>query len=299
MPGSKIHFASNITAGLFIWEFAGQISDGKYENAKPSNHWKWVINSKYIIDGKEYYVGNLHSKKYSFREWIKGIEGKDKKYDWTIRCLYYARGAQLYTQAELNEKNIDYDGSVIEALGRFVEKNPDGTWEDFLKDNGSYGYMKTAIENAVKAKDATFMDEYKKVADKIKKSDMAGYIKSCCKSINTDSLDVKESAEAPKMIGLVDYIIKESINSKQKELMKAVVVQVEQLWENGFKDKSEARKYFQKFLDGKDHDGELMEQLIHMLDADGEFSYDECYDEADFIESVLKDQVKYWLEQKD
>lgn len=99
------------------------------------------------------------------------------------------------------------------------------------------------------------------------------------------------------MKSLETYITESMSDSEKKGMMKAIIIQVENLWENGFKDKSDARKHFQAYADGKD-DGSFIEQLYHMMDMDGEYSYDECYDESEFLEEIIKEQVKIFLSEK-
>ena len=48
-----LHF-SNISALLMYYlEMRGQISDGKYENSSPKDHWEWISRSFFIVDGNE------------------------------------------------------------------------------------------------------------------------------------------------------------------------------------------------------------------------------------------------------
>ena len=39
---TTIHFENASAMCLYFMEMEGQISDGKYENARPYDHWKWV-----------------------------------------------------------------------------------------------------------------------------------------------------------------------------------------------------------------------------------------------------------------
>ena len=47
----KIHFANNEAACLFATEITGQLSDGRWENTRPYDHWKFWCNAEVIVDG--------------------------------------------------------------------------------------------------------------------------------------------------------------------------------------------------------------------------------------------------------
>ena len=46
---TTLHFESVAAAFLYKFELSGQISDGKYENSRPSNHWIWITNTKIVV----------------------------------------------------------------------------------------------------------------------------------------------------------------------------------------------------------------------------------------------------------
>ena len=131
-----IHFTSAESAALFFCEYSGQISDGKYENAKPNNHWKWVLNVKGVIDGKEYYEGNPHMKKYTFGDWDKyikkGLAGNpDSSWGFTIRAFDTAKLASILPQSEvlsMVQKEGYHFTHVAEAFGDAVRDGK--SWDD-------------------------------------------------------------------------------------------------------------------------------------------------------------------------
>lgn len=182
---TTLHFASVAAALLYLWEFSGQISDGKYENAKPSYHWEWMNrNLKIVVDGKEGYEGPVHVKKYSFADFVKGAFGKDNKNDFAIRDLYYVAMANEYDEKDLNNPNIDYDRSLIETYFETLAKNPDITFEKIKERNKNYNYLLRAFDNAIKANTPEFFNKCKetKLMDE---SDFKKLVKSATSTINT------------------------------------------------------------------------------------------------------------------
>ena len=49
---TTIHFENASAMCLYFMEMEGQISDGKYENSRPYDHWKWVLDiNNAVVDG--------------------------------------------------------------------------------------------------------------------------------------------------------------------------------------------------------------------------------------------------------
>ena len=78
MKNLTIHFKNASALCLYYMEMEGQISDGKYENSRPYDHWKWIGDiDKMVVDGTigiEGVGGNSRfwfasSKNYNLREW--------------------------------------------------------------------------------------------------------------------------------------------------------------------------------------------------------------------------------------
>ena len=156
-----LHF-SNISALLMYYlEMRGQISDGKYENSSPADHWQWIIRSFFIVDGNEFYTGSSMfrrpNKKYNLNEWVRTIKnilnGSDYDSNWyfAIRLYDYGRIGKCLNKNEL--KSIikingtrlndtmfvnDSIGTIAEVFGNALRKNPECTYEEMKKGLKSY-----------------------------------------------------------------------------------------------------------------------------------------------------------------
>lgn len=119
----KIYFPTLGAFAIYVCELLGQVSDGYWENARPYNHWKWVMNTEpEIVDGKEGYTGPMHRIKYS-TEWLrryvkKALKGNGGDYDWTIRVFKYAKLGHVTPENILKEIANNYDAwrSIAENL---------------------------------------------------------------------------------------------------------------------------------------------------------------------------------------
>ena len=156
-----LHF-SNISALLmYYFEMRGQISDGKYENSSPKDHWEWISRSFFIVDGNEFYTGSSRyrrpNKKYNLNEWVRTIKkilnGSEYDYNWafSIRLYDYGRMGKCLTKNELKDIIILNDGSIFsnigvndniggiaEAFGDALRKNPECTYEEMKAGLKSY-----------------------------------------------------------------------------------------------------------------------------------------------------------------
>ena len=156
-----LHF-SNISALLmYTLEMQGQISDGKYENSSPADHWKWMNRTFFTIDGNEYYTGSSTyrrpNKKYNLNEWVRTIKkilnGSDYDSNWGFsnRLYDYGRIGKCITKNELKDIIIvnnssyvsklsvnDYIGTIAEVFGNALRKNPECTYEEMKKSIKSY-----------------------------------------------------------------------------------------------------------------------------------------------------------------
>jgi hypothetical protein len=89
-----LNFSNLRSALLYKFELEGQISDGKYENARPYNHWEWINDTEIRIDanapeGTSRWV----RKTYNLNEWFKYIHGGD---NWACRIMNYARAGLMF-----------------------------------------------------------------------------------------------------------------------------------------------------------------------------------------------------------
>lgn len=108
-----IHFENASAMCLYCLEMEGQISDGKYENSRPYDHWRWVTRvTDMIVDGNKGLEGDgVYSrgmqrgetfvKKYNLNEWftqyIKRWRNKnDAKNIWATRIIAYGKLGKIF-----------------------------------------------------------------------------------------------------------------------------------------------------------------------------------------------------------
>jgi len=111
---TTIHFENASAMCLYFMEMEGQLSDGKYENSRPYDHWKWLCNVKNaVVDGSKgleeasytrgYNNYGVYQKKYNLNEWFsKYIKGwrKDGKteYMWATRIIAFGKFGKIYPE---------------------------------------------------------------------------------------------------------------------------------------------------------------------------------------------------------
>lgn len=108
-----IHFENASAMCLYCLEMEGQISDGKYENSRPYDHWRWVTRvTDMIVDGNKGLEGDgVYSrgmqrgetfvKKYNLNEWFtQYIKRWRKKNDaeniWATRIIAYGKLGKIF-----------------------------------------------------------------------------------------------------------------------------------------------------------------------------------------------------------
>ena len=108
-----IHFENASAMCLYCFEMEGQISDGKYENSRPYDHWRWVTRvTDMIVDGNKGLEGDgVYSrgmqrgetfvKKYNLNEWFtQYIKRWRKKNDaeniWATRIIAYGKLGKIF-----------------------------------------------------------------------------------------------------------------------------------------------------------------------------------------------------------
>lgn len=137
-----MHFKNGAALMMFACEMKGQISDGKYENAGPREHYKWISKTVYCIDGEEYHSNYGHEKRYNLNEWVRNIksiletgEPKEPGYDFVIRMYNYGKIAHVLGDGIIyklyQEQKLYALGNVVEILGNTDRAN--GSYEDFVK----------------------------------------------------------------------------------------------------------------------------------------------------------------------
>jgi len=203
-----LHF-SNISALLmYSLEMEGQLSDGKYENSSPKDHWEWTRRSFFTVDGNDFYTGSSRfrrpNKKYNLNEWVRTVKnmlkGSDYDYDWsfTIRLFDYGRIGRCITKDEL--KSIltlntgglvskiyinDYIGTIAEAFGDALRKNPECTYEEMKA--GLRSYEQSAFARLPQFDKEDFFERFKNTEYTFKEF-KADY-DSMCRTINTPNFD--------------------------------------------------------------------------------------------------------------
>ena len=203
-----LHF-SNISALLMYYlEMRGQISDGKYENSSPADHWQWIIRSFFIVDGNEFYTGSSMfrrpNKKYNLNEWVRTIKnilnGSDYDSNWyfAIRLYDYGRIGKCLNKNEL--KSIikingtrlndtmfvnDSIGTIAEVFGWVLRKNPDCTYEEMK--NGLQRYQRDALAELPQFDNEEFFERFKNTEYTF--NDFKADYDSMYKTINTPNYE--------------------------------------------------------------------------------------------------------------
>ena len=177
-----LHFSNISTLLMFELEMQGQISDGKYENSSPADHWKWINRLFFTVDGNEFYTGSSiyrrPNKKYNLNEWVRTIKkmlnGSDYDSDWdfAIRLYDYGRLGRCITKNELKdivavnthglvEKLYinDYIGNIAEAFGNALRKNPECTYEEMK--SGLKSYEQPAFSKLPQFDNEEFFERFK------------------------------------------------------------------------------------------------------------------------------------------
>lgn len=118
-----LNFSNLRSALLYKYELEGQISDGKYENARPYDHWKWISDTEIRIDANAPEgTSRWIRKTYNLNEWFKYMH--DGKNSWARRIMSFARfGLMFEPKPELWNALIQHAEYVASDL-------PDVTYDD-------------------------------------------------------------------------------------------------------------------------------------------------------------------------
>ena len=163
MKNLTIHFKNTSAMCLYSLEMEGQISDDKYENSRPFNHWHWIGDVETaIVDGKMGIdsVGNnsrfgweAGSKKYNLREWRSYINNWRKKNDhdylWATRIIAYGKFGRIYS--DLTWEKLQSLGVVrifLENLQGLIEEGETNPEELFnaITDFNNYSWREKYYE---------------------------------------------------------------------------------------------------------------------------------------------------------
>lgn len=162
-----LNFPTTAAAALGLMEFMGQISDGKYENARPFGHHKWLGNILVDFSKNSYYLGPKH-KKYVFTDFMRqAIAAKNDKaikdYEWAIRDIYYiCLGKEMQDKDFYKkewEKTIWDAREVAEMFGENMNKD--------FEDIKPKSWQEKAVKSKYFYKEAfeKFKKEYNSITD--------------------------------------------------------------------------------------------------------------------------------------
>jgi len=136
---------------LFKMALSGQISDGKYENSKPSWHWRWLQRLDYVVDPNHEvgYVGPSHYMMYDTRIGLK--DDRAIPAAWFGKIINYC----------IKKFGVKIDPNYVSALARptyavfkkkFLNGDEEITMDDFLEAcKDCYvdeGHFKSAIDGS-------------------------------------------------------------------------------------------------------------------------------------------------------
>lgn len=167
MENLTIHFKNASAMCLYSLEMEGQLSDGKYENARPYNHWYWIRDVETaIVDGTMGIGADGHNsrfgfeygaKKYNLNEWFSYINKWRKKNDsdylWATRIIAFGKFGRIYsdltweTLRSMNDINI-----FLESLQVMIEKGETNAEKLFntLTDFNKYAWREKYFEHCKK-----------------------------------------------------------------------------------------------------------------------------------------------------
>lgn len=203
-----LHFSNISSLLMYSLEMEGQLSDGKYENSSPRDHWEWTRRSFFTVDGNEFYTGSSRfrrpNKKYNLNEWVRTVKkiltGSDYDFDWsfTIRLYDYGRIGKCITKNELKSLLIlntaglvnkiyinDYIGTIAEAFGGALRKNPECTYEEMKA--GLKSYEQSAFAKLSQFDNEEFFERFKNTEYTF--NEFKADYDSMCRTINTPNFD--------------------------------------------------------------------------------------------------------------
>ena len=180
-----LHF-SNISALLmYEFELEDEIVDGKYNNARPDDHWEWTKKTIFTVDGNEFYTGSspyrIPDKKYNVNGLVRTVKkmlnGQEDDHDFTLEsAMYLYNYGKMGKCININElKNIitvipwgtlyetlrisNYMSIIAEAFGWVLRKNPDCTYEEMK--NELQRYQRDALAELPQFDNKEFFERFK------------------------------------------------------------------------------------------------------------------------------------------
>ena len=182
-------FANLACIALYKMELEGQISDGKYENMRPYDHWKWVCKDyEYrigdVLGG--HYPWNRSYTHYNLREWLGYMKKSetDSRYEWSWRILYYAAFASCLKTDELDifVSECSKLSTLIEYLMYYNRSHSVFTIDEF-KNNVAANH--------------TYLSEYAEACSLWNDNN----INTCIAKINSGEYSIKQLREDLKLMG--------------------------------------------------------------------------------------------------
>ena len=202
-----LHF-SNISALLmYEFELEDEIVDGKYNNARPDDHWEWTKKTIFTVDGNEFYTGSspyrIPGKKYNVDGLVRTVKqmlnGQANDRDFTLESaiyLYnYGKMGKCLTMDELKKvievipwgtlyetlRISNYMSIIAETFGWVLRKNPDCTYEEMK--NGLQRYQRDALAELPQFDNEEFFERFKNTEYTF--SDFKADYDSMIKTVNT------------------------------------------------------------------------------------------------------------------
>lgn len=215
-----LHFENTSAMCIYMWEMSGQISDGKYENSRPYDHWHWLWDvSNLVVDGTAGFEGNsiyrytnwnntAFTKRYNLNEWFSCYicqwrrKGNDENI-WATRIIAYGKFGKIYPN--LTYEELEDLGEVrlfLESLQVLVERgetNPE-TLFNKITDFSKYGWRAEYYEKCKDVITLNFVKEFVELNYDIK--ECKADTKSMENTLNT-IYGVKKSEMIDEILGAI------------------------------------------------------------------------------------------------
>jgi hypothetical protein len=181
---TTLFFNSFGAYSLFQNEISGQISDGIWENASPSDHWMWVVSKnreiKVMNVGKPHYENNygIKHRRYKESDYTELFETSNTKFIW--RGYNYAKFGKVIANINLIEEEA-VPRTILDCLPGLDEQ--DKTWEQFLENVNKTVYTQQQFKKCEDIVDKKFFEKWQSF--KYSERDFFGDVTSLFKTINT------------------------------------------------------------------------------------------------------------------
>lgn len=215
-----LHFKNTSAMCIYMWEMSGQISDGKYENSRPYDHWRWLWDvNNLVVDGTVGFEGNsiyrytncdrtAFTKRYNLNEWFSRYIGQwRRKWNdeniWATRIIAYGKFGKIYPNLTYEELNDLGEVRIfLESLQILVERgetNPETLFNE-ITDFSKYGWCAGYYEKCKDVFTLNFVKEFVKLNYDIK--ECKADTKSMENTINT-IYSTKKSEMIDEILGAI------------------------------------------------------------------------------------------------